>query len=94
MRQREPVTRPATTSAAVTAPAPKAPTMSPAHVSRLPIGVRVSRRKRVHRVGGEADDRDDAEERRQLGPLPQQAEAVTDPGLFAARPLLAADGGS
>jgi hypothetical protein len=36
MRQREPVTRPATTSAAVTAPAPKAPTMSPAHVSGFP----------------------------------------------------------
>ena len=36
IRQREPATRPATISAAVTAPAPKAPTMKPAHVSGLP----------------------------------------------------------
>jgi hypothetical protein len=36
MRQREPATRPATTSAAVTAPAPKAPTIRPAQVSGRP----------------------------------------------------------
>jgi hypothetical protein len=36
IRQREPATRPATTGAAVTAPAPKKPTMNPAHVSGRP----------------------------------------------------------
>jgi len=56
----------------------------------LAIGVCVSGRKGVHRVGGEADDRDDRQERCQLGPLPHEPKAVADARLRPARSGLCA----
>jgi len=57
---------------------------------RPAVCVREGRRERVDRVGGEAHDRDDQKERRELGLLAKEPDAVTYPRLLAARPFLPA----
>ncbi|OLE30759.1 MAG: hypothetical protein AUG43_02440 [Actinobacteria bacterium 13_1_20CM_3_68_10] len=52
--------------------------------------MREGRRERVHRIGGEPDDRDDQQECGQLRPLSQEAETVPRARLLAGRPLLPA----
>ncbi|OLE19415.1 MAG: hypothetical protein AUG88_01020 [Actinobacteria bacterium 13_1_20CM_4_68_12] len=52
--------------------------------------MREGRRERVHRIGGEPDDRDDQQKRGQLRPLSQEAKTVPHARLLAGRPLLPA----